>query len=260
MTIENTRSGSETLELLANRASVRKYADREVSEDTRNELIRATASAPTAGAMMLYSIIDVRDQSVKDRLAVLCDNQPFIAKAPLVYVFAADWRKWLDLFAASDCAAIPDVVHRDTVGSGDLLLALQDAIIAAQTMVIAAEALGLGTCYIGDIIENQSEVAELLHLPSATLPACMLVGGYPHKQPAPTPHATRGLVMRDHYTRAPMDVLTSQIEERETYYPTRWNRAGVTHNVHALYARKFTSAFMAEMNESAQSWLRYWNE
>jgi hypothetical protein len=210
--------------------------------------------------MMLYSIIDVQDQQIKDRLASLCDNQPFIAKAPLVFVFVADYRKWLDLFAATDCQAINGCAHhRDTVGMGDLLLACQDAIIAAHTAAIAAESLGLGSCYIGDILEHDADIADLLHLPGATLPLTLLVAGYPFKQTDASRHASGHLVMTDRYTCATEEEIAAQIAEHEELSPTRWKRPGISHAVHALYARKFTSGFMAEMNRSAQSWLKRWS-
>ena len=50
---------------------------------------------------MLYSIIEVRDQSSKDILVKSCDDQPFIARAPLVWLFLADYQRWYDYFLAS---------------------------------------------------------------------------------------------------------------------------------------------------------------
>ncbi len=64
----------------------------------------------------------------------------------------------------SGCAARPHP------GLGDFGIAAQDAVIAAQNAAIAAEAVGLGTCYIGDIIENAEEVRDLLDLPEHTVP------------------------------------------------------------------------------------------
>lgn len=63
---------------------------------------------------------------------------------------------------------------------GDFLLAAEDTIIAAQTAVTAADALGLGTCYIGDILENYEEHRRLLGLPDYVAPVAMVVGGYPY--------------------------------------------------------------------------------
>jgi nitroreductase len=87
---------NQVIELILNRKSVRAYDAREISEQVKDEILQATLRAPTAGNMMLYSIIQVQDQSIKDTLARTCDNQPFIAKAPLVLLFLADYQRWFD--------------------------------------------------------------------------------------------------------------------------------------------------------------------
>ena len=51
--------------------------------------------------MMLYSIIEVNDQAAKDTLARTCDHQPFIARAPLVLLFLADYQRWFDYYLLS---------------------------------------------------------------------------------------------------------------------------------------------------------------
>ena len=141
--------------------------------------------APTAGNLMLYTIIEIEDQALKDRLAVTCDHQPFIARAPWVLLFVADFQKWMDLFAACGCDDLPGVPAGATPGLGDLLMACNDALIAAQNAVVAAESLGIGSCYIGDIMELGEEHAELLHLPRWTFPAAMLCFGRPKTRAAP---------------------------------------------------------------------------
>ena len=73
---------NQVLETLLNRKSVRAYEDKPIEPDIKAAILKATLRAPTAGNMMLYSIIDVTDQPLKDRLAITCDNQPFIARAP----------------------------------------------------------------------------------------------------------------------------------------------------------------------------------
>ena len=59
--------------------------------------------APTAGNMMLYSILDITDQAVKDKLAVTCDDQPFIASAKMVLIFCADYHRWYRKFKLAGC-------------------------------------------------------------------------------------------------------------------------------------------------------------
>ncbi len=65
---------------------------------------------------------------------------------------------------------------------GDLFLACCDALIAAQTAVIAAESLGLGSCYIGDIMENYEVHRDLFKLPKYVFPICLVCFGYPTRQ------------------------------------------------------------------------------
>ena len=86
------------------------------------------------------------DPALKARLAETCDHQPFIARAPVVLVFCADCRKWFDAYVEAGC-------QPRRPGPGDLMLAVEDAAIAAQNAVMAAESMGLGSCYIGDIME-----------------------------------------------------------------------------------------------------------
>ena len=139
---------NEVLQALSARKSVRVYTDEPVTEAERNAILQAAFQAPTAGNQQLYTILNITDPALKARLADLCDHQPFIAKAPLVLVFLADCRRWLQAYKA---AGIEDV---RTPGVGDLLLAMADTCIAAQNAVVAAESLGIGSCYIGDVIEN----------------------------------------------------------------------------------------------------------
>ena len=91
---------NETVEILMNRRSVRTYSERKIEEQEKQVLFDCAMRAPTAGNMMLYSMIEVSDQKIKDQLAVTCDNQPFIAKAPLVVLFVADYQRMFDFYKA----------------------------------------------------------------------------------------------------------------------------------------------------------------
>ena len=105
----------------------------------------------------------------------LCDHQSFIAAAKMVLIFCADCRKWYHGFRDAGC-------NPRQPGVGDLLLAVSDANIAAQNAVTAAESLGIGSCYIGDVSENCEQMRALLNLPKYVFPAAMLVFGYPTEQ------------------------------------------------------------------------------
>ena len=111
------------------------------------------------------------DEAKKKRLSETCDNQPFIAAAPLVLVFCADYKRWYDLFASLE---LGETLRRP--GEGDMMLAMVDAVIAAHASVVAADALGYGSCYIGDIIERCEQQREILGLPAYVMPVGHLLG------------------------------------------------------------------------------------
>ena len=138
---------NEIIHSLYERKSVRVFEDRPVEADVKKAVLEAAIQAPSAGNMALYTILDITDAGMKACLAKSCDAQPFIATAPIVLIFGADYRRWYDTF----CRHV-DQVRKP--GMGDLFLAEADAIIAAQNAVVAAQSLGLGSCYIGDITEN----------------------------------------------------------------------------------------------------------
>ncbi len=96
---------NDTLDTIFNRKSIRAYTLDPIDQKPRGKIIDATHRAPTAGNMMLYSMVEVSKQSVKVTLAKTCDNQPFIAKAPFVLVFLAGYQRWFDYFGANDIQA-----------------------------------------------------------------------------------------------------------------------------------------------------------
>ncbi len=210
---------------------------------------------------MMYSIIDVRDPATLGELAVLADDQPFIARAPWALVFVVDYAKWIDLFERAGCfepgfAEAAGRTERRAPHLGDLAVAAQDAVIAAQTAVLAAEAVGLGSCYIGDVVENAEDVARLLELPAHTLPLSMLVLGVPAKERPATPHPVANIVMRERYRRADEALLDEQIREMDALFRPRAEAPG--ERVRDIYVRKHTSDFMAEMDRSMRRWLANW--
>ncbi|MEG0778898.1 MAG: nitroreductase family protein [Oscillospiraceae bacterium] len=238
---------NEILKSLRERKSVRAYADIEITSEIKADIIDAALQAPTAGNMTLYSIIDVTDPAVKERLAVLCDNQPFIAKAPMILVFLADQQKWFDSFKImyGDCVRKPR--------TGDYALAAADALIAAQNAVVAAESLGLGSCYIGDVIENYEGVKELLALPQFVVPAALVCFGYPTEQQKsrhkPPRFKAEYVVSENSYKQLDKTALTEM-------FNTKYDSTdGFDKDVAGLYERKWSQAFMLEMTRSIEKWL-----
>jgi len=233
-----------TITELLERKSVRKFEPRPIPPEVKASLLECAFNAPTAGNQQLYTILDIVDQGIKDVLARTCDHQPFIAEAPLVLVFLADCRRWLDTYRAAGQEA------REP-GLGDIMLAVVDATIAAQNVVVAAHAYGLGSCYIGDVVEQREEVVELLHLDPYVVPAAMLVLGYPTehalRRAKPTRFEGRYIVQTDRY--APLDeaslraMIAGRGEDFDRLIP-------------AFCKRKYMSDFAAEMNRCVTDYLK----
>ena len=241
------------LSALTARKSVRVFTDEAVTAEERAAILHAAFQAPTAGNQQLYTILNITDPALKATLADLCDHQPFIAKAPLVLVFLADCRRWLNAYHA---AGIEDVRKP---GAGDLMLAMADTCIAAQNAVVAAESMGIGSCYIGDVIENAEPMREALRLPEYVVPACMLVFGRPTEQqqrrPKPARFAEAAVVCENTYRDRTPDELRADFTARAaaTGQPDYdFNTA-----VQAFCKRKYESDFSKEMTRSAHV---YWDE
>ncbi len=246
---------------------MRAYEKRPIPIEVRENLLRATLRAPTAGNLMLYSIVEVTDQHIKDELVKSCDNQPFIARAPLVWLFLADYQRWFDYFIAAGvenlCKQQKKTMRKPE--EGDLFLACCDALIAAQTAVIAAESLGLGSCYIGDIMENYEVQRDLFNLPKYVFPICLLCFGYPTRQQKERGQATRFeekfILFENQYRQLTEEEFIEMFHEtQEQTFHGREEVAGA-HNVGQLiYTRKFNAAFSKEMSRSVRAILNTWVE
>lgn len=257
---------NQVIDVLRKRKSVRAYEKREIEPAARTAILQATLRAPTAGNLMLYSILDVTDQAIKDRLAITCDDQPFIARAPMVWLFLADYQRWVDYFAACGveemCAARHEAARKPA--EGDLFLACCDALIAAQNAVVAAESLGIGSCYIGDIMENYEIHRDLFNLPKYVFPICLLCFGYPTEQQKKREQTSRFdekfILFENKYKRlaeADFDEMFSQRQKQ-----MNGNRLSADEAVDvgkAIYERKFSAAFTLEMTRSVRVMLKEWD-
>ena len=231
---------------LHERKSVRVFEDRPIGQEYRREILLAAMEAPTAGNQQLYTILDITDQALKDKLAESCDHQPFIAKAPMVLIFCADIQKWVDVFREGGAAP-------RNPGAGDLMLAVEDAVIAAQNAVTAAQSLGIGSCYIGDIMEQCELHRELLNLPEYVFPAAMLVFGWPalQQQERSKPKRCRleDIVQENVYRRRDGEELRRMFDKETTVQSFEaWSQA--------FCRRKYNSDFSKEMSRSVEQYLK----
>ena len=233
---------NETIRQLYERKSVRSFTEEAIPENIVQEILLAACMAPTAGNQQLYTILRITDSAILEKLAESCDHQPFIAEGKLVLVFCADCLKWYDAFRNAGC----EPRHP---GAGDLLLAVDDALIAAQNAVVAAESYGIGSCYIGDIMENIETQRDILGLPEYVFPAALLVLGYPTEQQKtrkkPERSALRYIVHENRYQRM-------NASELEAMLRVKAQNADYNSWIQAFCKRKFNSGFSKEMTRSVE--------
>lgn len=136
-------------------------------------------------------------------------------------------------------------------GMGELMLAVSDANIAAQNAVTAAWSMGIGSCYIGDIMENCELHREMLRLPAYVFPAAMLVFGYPtiqqKERTKPQRCRLEDIVQENYYHRKNGRELRRMFDkECHAMSFEEWSRR--------FCQRKYHSDFSLEMSRSAAAY------
>jgi nitroreductase len=156
--------------------SVRGFRPDPVPDDVLTALIAAAQSAPTSGNLQLWSVVAVRDEERRTRLARLAGEQDFIVQAPLFLVWLADLARARHVTEEIGSASAEGA---DFVESA--VLAFVDVALAAQNASLAAESLGLGTVFVGAIRNRPLDVAEELQLPHGVFPVFGLAVGHPDR-------------------------------------------------------------------------------
>ncbi len=148
---------------IANHRSIRKYKSSPIDEEVLSDILHSAARASTCGNMQLYSLVVTLDARVRAELAPCHFNQAMVTEAPCVVTVCADvhrFSKWCE--------------QRDAEPAYDnfewFLNAATDALLAAENLALAAEAHGLGICYLGTTIYTARDICRILHLPKGVIP------------------------------------------------------------------------------------------
>lgn len=205
---------NQVLEVIMNRASVRSYLDKDVPDEILWKLTRAAQQAPFTGQM--YAFIYTRDKAKKDILSKHLGR--FIAQAPVFVLCCIDFRKLERFIAYKGRQNRASDVQM-------LFLGIQDVAYAAMNFVIAAESLGLGTCFFGGAPMIEPLLTEMFKLPERVYPLVGMTVGYPDKRPGPRPRIPTSCVLfRDEYhdltddeIRKAMEIMDAGLI-REGYY------------------------------------------
>jgi nitroreductase len=189
-TAEKSSYPNETMRLLFERASCRSFSDRNIPADVLRMVLEAGTHAPTGGNLQPYSIIKIENLETRGKFAELC-GQKFIGEAPVNLVFCIDLRRlerWAELETAPFTA---------TSSFRHFWVSFQDTMICAQNICTAADAMGLGSVYIGTVLEIMPQLREMLQLPKDVFPVVLLCLGYPKIKAAPRKKLGTDVVVHD---------------------------------------------------------------
>lgn len=157
---------------LPHHISVRNFAQRIIDEKIIMQIINAAIRASNTGNMQLYSIVLTTQPKIKQELLPYHFNQKMVEEAPLVFTFCADinrFGKWCEARGTKPC--YDNFLWLST--------AITDTVLAAENAAVAAEANGLGICFLGTTMYNAEEIAQVLNLPKGVVPVVTMVAGYP---------------------------------------------------------------------------------
>ncbi|MBU0703741.1 MAG: nitroreductase family protein [Chloroflexi bacterium] len=175
---KNNEYPNPTSKLLIERASCRDFSDEKIPPDVLQLVLEAGTHAPTGWNLQPYSIIKIENDETKLKLAEMC-GQDFISQAPVLLLFCIDWQRaerWARLSVAPFTA---------TNSFPHFWISFQDTILCAQNLCMAADSVGLGSVYIGAVIEFLAEIRDMFQLPPRVLPVVLLCLGYPKTRPQP---------------------------------------------------------------------------
>lgn len=213
------------LELMHRHASIRSYKSQPVPEDMLERILLAATRASSSGNMQAYSVIVTSDPEIRRELYEAHFQQSMVLEAPLLLTFCADFhrmRRWLKLREAPE--------NFDNFMS--FMIAAIDATLASQNAALAAEAEGLGICYMGTTLASCDQIARILKCPEGVMPVVGFSLGFPNEAPARRDRLPlRSLVHKEKYQVRSDSEILSEYQDREV---AGWKRYSSMPELRAL--------------------------
>ena len=196
-------------DLMMKRRSARNFKDQEIPEHIIEELLDAANNAPSGGNIQPISIILVREAERRKELAEMVGDQPWVKNAPLSMIFCIDFfriKKWASMFEAD---------FKGEKALSHFLIAYADLMCSAQNVVILAEDYGLGSVYIGTILDAIDKARKYFTIPEYVLPLMVLSIGYPKSVPKNVPKLKRDVIAhREKYRELSDDEIKMAFEDK----------------------------------------------
>lgn len=175
---------------LLDRRSIRRYEREDIPQETMDLIYEAIRNTPTSYNGQQFSVIDIDDQSVKEKLYELT-GQKQIKTCRRFMLFCADYNK-IRTIADAKLIDLPGFTHT----ADGVIVGVVDAALALMSALVAAESCGLGTCPIGYARTAAPEaIAKMMDLPEGVFVVCGLAIGVPREMPDLKPKQPRELMI-----------------------------------------------------------------
>jgi len=196
------------MKLLFERSSCRSFLDKKIPQEVLNAVFEAGTHSATAGNLQPYSIIKIENVENRLKLAKMC-GQSFIGQAPVLLLFC------LDLHRNERWAKLEVAPFSATSSFRHFWVSFQDTIICAQSICTAAYSMGLGSVYIGTVIDHPAGIERMLKLPKGVFPVVLVCLGYPRVRPKPANKlGPRVVVHSEYYSELEDQQLLSAYSEK----------------------------------------------
>jgi nitroreductase len=264
-------------DLMMKRRSVRNFEDKEIPAKVLQELLDVVTNAPSGGNIQPISVIVVQDADARKELAKMVGDQPWVRNAPLSMIFCIDFhriKRWASMF---------DTDYEGEKASLSFLIAYADLMCSAQNVVILAESHGLGSVYIGTILDVIDQARAYFSMPKLVLPMMVLSVGYPKTIPKNIPklkqeviaHKEKYQMMSDeeikqafedkygsfddnlgrHFHKIYVEAQEAEIQEKPEWanpekIKERIKKLNIKNNAQFLFKFRYPSKLMIRMNRS----------
>ncbi|TDT77042.1 nitroreductase/FMN reductase [NAD(P)H] [Litoreibacter halocynthiae] len=230
---------------IAGRASCRAFLPEPVPLEVLKALSAVALTSPSKSDLQQRDIVIVEDAEVKARLVELVSAQAWIADVPSLVVICANNRRQRQLHAMHGLDFAND--HLDAFFNASV-----DAGIALGSLVIAAEAAGLGCCPISTIRNHAQEASDLLGLPDHVFPVAALALGYPAREGQISPRLPlRATVHVDRFSEDPARDLAAYDAHRAQVQPYRTQRSAELYGTSDGYTWSMDKARQYSLQERA---------
>ena len=221
----------DAIQVMKNHRSIRKFTNEKVSPALLEEIVNCGLRASNTGNMQLYSVIATQEEPLRTELCGLHFGQ--CATAPLWLTVCTDVARYHQYCRVNQC----DEPYGNLLW---FISALVDASLFAQNLCVAAEAKGLGFCYLGTVNYNTEKIAELLNCSKGVVPVIAIAMGHPDEEGRMSERLGTDAVLHHETYHVPSDeelIASHQVRDNDPFNQQMVRENG-THNYCEIFTTK----------------------